>query len=132
MLLYAYNYFSLTWREYSLNSCPAPRVWVLYNLIHKLWYTLFQKKWKWTLFRNNNCGARVDNLFNQRHAPGNKTIDMYFDFLQNATDSALNYSHREQPCIHLRVQIFQQHGAPSHYSRKVRNSLNETFPDKEL
>lgn len=60
--------------------------------------------------------------------PGNLTGDMYLDLLENTIDPALTDIIENNPGYVEADLIFQQDGAPPHYSQNVRNYLNNTFP----
>lgn len=62
--------------------------------------------------------------------PGNLTGDMYLDLLENAIDPALTHIIENDPAYNEQELIFQQDGAPPHYSQHVRNYLNNTFPGR--
>ncbi|CAF4928630.1 unnamed protein product [Pieris macdunnoughi] len=52
--------------------------------------------------------------------------EIYLDFLQNHLPNLLE----DVPLTILRDMWFQQDGCPAHYSRLVRNHLNEEYPDR--
>ena len=62
--------------------------------------------------------------------PGNLTGDMYLDLLENAIDPALTNIIENDPAYSEQELIFQQDGAPPHYSLNVRNYLNHVFPGR--
>lgn len=62
--------------------------------------------------------------------PANLTGDMYLDLLENAIDPALTNIIEEDRAYNEQELIFQQDGAPPHFSLNVRNYLNDRFPGR--
>lgn len=62
--------------------------------------------------------------------PGTLTGDMYLDLLENTIDPALTDIIENNPGYVEAELIFQQDGAPPHYSQNVRNYLNTNFPGR--
>ena len=72
------------------------------------------------------CGVLHDQLIGPFILPGNLTGAMYLHFLQNELPLLL-----EDVSLETRGRMYFQHdGAPAHFSRAVRDHLNQYFPER--
>lgn len=87
------------------------------------WMRIVQNQHPWSV--NTWCGIVGDRIIGPHFFEGPINGEMYNDFLINNLPEMLNSIEIQQEHI-----WFQQDGAPPHFARQVRETLNLTFRDR--
>ncbi|KZC07931.1 hypothetical protein WN55_10077 [Dufourea novaeangliae] len=76
--------------------------------------------------RRLNCGIVGDQIIGPHFIDGNLTGERYAHFIRSRLGTLL-----ENVPLNVRQMIWLQHdGCPAHYARRVRDALNELYPNK--
>lgn len=104
-----------------INNCHNEHRWSDENL-----HATFERNFQHRFSINVWCGMLNDQLFGPFVLNERLTGDGYLRFLEDHLTHMLD----DVPLIVRHRMFFQHDGAPPHFSRRVRNFLNNRFPDR--